>query len=212
MKKLDMATASGELLTSVAGLQWACHFGCSGSTAAPAGSGPCSRGKTAAHHRRRLQHPERVPAWGATWNRPCAGGHHRRPAPLLMVRWQHATFVSKDLGRPAPGCVCGAEEHSHPRVADRPKASRRANRVRGPVPGWVAQRHARERPSYSRARGWRAPQGTPRSGAPQSQPGTGRSRSSRRCEHACSNERPQGAGSARQPLTSPWRAPPSSSC
>ena len=119
---------------------------------------------------------------GSVRRRPTSRPHRAPPAARNQLwhagRWP-ATLVSKDLGRPVPGCVCGAEERSHPRVADRRKASRRANRVRGPVPGWAAQQHARERPSYSRARGWRAPQGTPRSGAPQSQPGAGRPRSSR---------------------------------
>jgi hypothetical protein len=130
---------------------------------------------------------------------------HRAPPAARNPGWRAggwcATVVSKDLGRTAPGCVCGAEERSRPRVADRRKASRRANRVRGPVPGWAAQQHAQERPSYSRARGWRAPQGTPRSGAPQSQPGTGRPRSSRRCQHACSKEGPQRAEMLRTSAT-----------
>jgi hypothetical protein len=116
-------------------LQRACQLGCSVSTAAPAGSGPCSRGKTAVHHRQRLQHPQRVPAWGATWNRPCAGGHHRRPARLLVVRWQHTTQVLRDRGGAPParmpllvprgrrcpvGATCGS-----PRTAARWAARRR---------------------------------------------------------------------------------------
>jgi hypothetical protein len=184
------------------GMQRACQLGCSVSTAEPAGSGPCSRGETAVHHRQRLQHPQRVPAWGATWNRPCAGGHHRRPARLLVVRWLARHPVSKDLGRPVPGCVCGGEQRRASRVADRPKAIRRANRVRGPVPGWAAQQHAQERPSYSRAREDRAAQRTPRSGAPQSQPGAGRPRSSRHCQprETTTDRRGQGhEGDGQQP-------------
>jgi hypothetical protein len=102
MKTLDMTSASGALLTFVVCLQRACQLGCSVSTAEPAGSGPCSRGETVAHHQQRLQHPQRVPAWGATWNRPCAGGHHRRPAHLLVVRWlaRHPR-----LQGPGPACA-----------------------------------------------------------------------------------------------------------
>jgi hypothetical protein len=111
-------------------------------------------------------------------------------------------LVSKDLGRPAPGCVCGGEQRRASRVADRRKAIRRANRVRGPVPGWVAQRHARGRPSYSRAREDRAAQRTPRSGAPQSQPGAGRPRASRHGQHAAAtndrNPRPRAAAASLQ--------------
>ena len=71
--------------------------------------------------------------------------------PTAPVFTRSASFIIELLARGVR-----AEQRSRPRVADRRKATRRAKLVRGPVLGWVAQRHARERPSSSRAREDRA--------------------------------------------------------